>query len=64
MYLAHHELESVNVTITTIIIFIIIIIITITIIIIIIVITAVWKLSAGNSQRLLPHQPGERVQGV
>ena len=63
MYLAHHELESVNVTITTIIIFIIIII-TITIIIIIIVITAVWKLSAGNSQRLLPHQPGERVQGV
>ncbi len=63
MYLAHHELESVNVAITTIIIFIIIII-TITIIIIIIVITAVWKLSAGNSQRLLPHQPGERVQGV
>ena len=63
MYLAHHELESVNVTNTTIIIFIIIII-TITIIIIIIVITAVWKLSAGNSQRLLPHQPGERVQGV
>ena len=61
---SHHELESVNVTITTIIIFIIIIIITITIIIIIIVITAVWKLSAGNSQRLLPHQPGERVQGV
>ena len=61
MYLAHHELESVNVTISTIIIFIIIII---TIIIIIIVITAVWKLSAGNSQRLLPHQPGERVQGV
>ena len=59
MYLAHHELESVNVTITTIIIFIIIIIT-----IIIIVITAVWKLSAGNSQRLLPHQPGERVQGV
>ena len=63
MYLAHRQLESGSVTITTIVI-VIIIIITITIIIIIIVITAVWKLSAGNSQRLLPHQPGERVQGV
>ncbi len=64
MYLAHHELESVNISISISIIIVIVIIVIITIIIIIIIITAVCKLSAGNSQRLLPHQSGECVQGV